>query len=50
MTPPLRPFTLESTSDSRYEQRALIELLVAEKETVGKVHKRLSIVYGLGAL
>jgi len=50
MTPLLRPFTLESTSDSRYEQRALIELLLAKKETVGNVHKRLGSVYGLGAL
>jgi len=50
MTPLLRLFTLESTGDSRYEQRAMIELLLAKKETVGNVHKRLSNVYVLGAL
>jgi hypothetical protein len=50
MTPLLRPFILASTSDSRYEQSSLIELLVAEKETVGNIHKRLSNIYELGAL
>jgi hypothetical protein len=50
MTPLLLRFTLESTSDSRNEQSSLIELLVAEKETIGNTHKRLSTVYGLGAL
>jgi len=50
MTPLLRPFTLESTSDRRYEQRALIELLLAKKETVGNVRIWLSNACGLGAL
>ena len=33
-------------SDTRYEQRAVIEFLVAEKESVGNIHKRLCAVYG----
>jgi hypothetical protein len=33
-------------SDTRYKQRAVIEFLVAEKESVGNIHKRLCDVYG----
>jgi hypothetical protein len=33
-------------SDTRYKQRAVIEFLVAEKETVGNIHKRLCAVHG----
>jgi hypothetical protein len=34
-----------SVSDTRYKQRALTEFLVAEKENVGNIHKRLCAVY-----
>jgi hypothetical protein len=37
---------MASVSDTRYKQRAVIELLVAEKESVGNIHKRLCAVYG----
>ena len=33
-------------SDTRYKQRAVIEFLVAEKESVGNICKRLCTVYG----
>ena len=33
-------------SDTRYKQRAVIEFLVAERESVGNIHKRLCAVYG----
>jgi hypothetical protein len=33
-------------SDTCYKQRAVIEFLVAEKERVGNIHKRLCAVYG----
>jgi hypothetical protein len=33
-------------SDTRYKQRAVIEFLVGEKESVGNIHKRLCAVYG----
>ena len=33
-------------SDTCYKQRAVIEFLVAEKESVGNIHKRLCAVYG----
>jgi len=33
-------------SDTRYKQRAVIEFLVAEKESVANIHKRLCAVYG----
>jgi len=33
-------------SDTRYKQRAVIEFLVAEKESVGNIHKWLCAVYG----
>jgi len=33
-------------SDTRYEQRAVIEFSVAEKESLGNIHKRLCAVYG----
>ena len=37
---------MASVTDTRYEQRALIEFLVAKKESVGNIHKRLCAVYG----
>jgi hypothetical protein len=37
---------MASVSVTRYKQRALIELLVAEKEIVRNNHKRLCAVYG----
>jgi len=33
-------------SDTCYKQRAAFDFLVAEKECVGKIHKRLCAVYG----
>jgi hypothetical protein len=36
---------MASVSDTRYKQRSVIEFLVAEKESVGNIHKRLCIVY-----
>jgi hypothetical protein len=33
-------------SDTRYKQRAVTEFLVAEKDIVGNIHKRLCAVYG----
>jgi transposase len=35
-----------SVSDKRYKQRTVIEFLVAEKESVGNIHKRLCAVDG----
>jgi transposase len=35
-----------SVSDTRYKQRAVIEFLVAEKESVENIHKWLCAVYG----
>jgi transposase len=35
-----------SVSDIRYKQQAVIEFLVAEKESVENIHKRLCAVYG----
>jgi hypothetical protein len=35
-----------SVSDTRYKQRAVIEFLVAEKESVENIHKQLCAVYG----
>jgi len=40
---------MASVYDTRYKQRAVIELLVAEKESVGNIHKRLCAVNGSGA-
>ena len=37
---------MSSVSDTRYKQRAVIEFLVAEKESVESIHKRLCAVYG----
>src|SRR5215469_630739 len=37
---------MASTSDTRYKQRAVIKFLVAEKERVRNIHKRLCAVYG----
>jgi len=39
-----------SVSDTCYKQRAVIEFLVAEKESVGNIHKQLCAVYGSCAL
>jgi len=39
-----------STSDSCYKRRALIEFLVAVKETVQNIHKQLSNAYGNAAV
>jgi hypothetical protein len=41
---------MESVSDTRYKQRSVIEFLVAEKERVGNIHKRLCAVYGSCAI
>ena len=38
--------TMESVGDVWYKQLDLIELLVAEKEVVGEIHKHLCNVYG----
>ena len=35
-----------SVSDTHYKQRAVIEFLVAEKESVGNIHKWFCFVYG----
>jgi hypothetical protein len=37
---------MASVPDTRYKQRAVVEFLVAEKESVGNIHKRLCAVYG----
>ena len=37
---------MASVSDTRYKQRAVIEFLVAEKESVENIHKRFCAVYG----
>jgi hypothetical protein len=37
---------MASVSHTRYKQRAVIEFLVAEKGSVGNVHKFLCAVYG----
>ena len=37
---------MASVPDTRYKQRAVIEILVEEKESVGNIHKRLCAVYG----
>jgi hypothetical protein len=37
---------MASVSDTRYKQRAVIEFLVAEKESVGNIHKWLCAGYG----
>lgn len=41
---------MASVSDIRFKQRAVIEFLTAEKETVGNIHKRLCKVYGASAV
>jgi hypothetical protein len=50
MTPLLQLLKLMFTSDSRYKQRAIIDFLAAVKETMEKIHKRLSSVYGNSAV
>jgi hypothetical protein len=37
---------MESVNDTHYKQNAVIELLVANKESVGNIHKRLCNVQG----
>jgi hypothetical protein len=37
---------MASVSDARYKQRAVIDFLVAEKKSVGTIHKWLCAVYG----
>jgi transposase len=39
-----------SVADSRFKQRAVIEFLVHENESVVKIHKRLCAVYGSSAV
>jgi hypothetical protein len=46
MTSLLQLFKMESTFDTCYKQRAVIEFLVAVKETVWNIHKQLSNVDG----
>jgi transposase len=41
---------MASVSDTRYKQRAVIEFLVAEEESVGNIHKRLCAVCGSSAV
>lgn len=41
---------MADTTDVRYKQRIVIEFLIAEKETVGNIHKRLCAVYGTFAV
>jgi hypothetical protein len=36
---------MASVYDTRYKQWAVIEFLLAEKESVGNIHKRLCVVY-----
>jgi hypothetical protein len=38
---------MASESEARHKQRAVIEFLTAEVETVGNIHKRLKHVYGV---
>jgi hypothetical protein len=37
---------MASVSDTRYKQPAVTEFLVAEKQSVGNIHRRLCAVYG----
>jgi hypothetical protein len=37
---------MASVCDTRYKQQAVIEFLVAEKESVGNIHRWLCAVYG----
>jgi hypothetical protein len=50
MSPLLQLFKMESTSDSRYKQRAVTQFLVAMEEMVGNIHKRPSNVCGTFAV
>jgi hypothetical protein len=50
MSPLLQLFKMESTSDSRYKQRAVIQFLVAVQEMVENIHKRPSSVCGNSAV
>jgi hypothetical protein len=46
MSPLLQLFKMESTSDSRYKQRSVIQFLVSVQEMAGNIHKRPSNVCG----
>jgi hypothetical protein len=37
---------MASDSEARHEQRAVIEFLTVEEETMGNIHRRLKNVYG----
>jgi hypothetical protein len=37
---------MAAVSDTRYKQRAVIEFLAAEKDSVGNIHRLLCAVYG----
>ena len=50
MAPLFQLFQKGSTSDSYYNQCAVHEFLVAVKEMVGNIHKRLSNIYGIAAV
>jgi hypothetical protein len=50
MTPLLQLFLMGSTSDSYYNQCAVLEFLVPVKEMVGNIHKQLSNIYGIAAV
>jgi hypothetical protein len=50
MSPLLHLFKMESTNDSRYKQRAVIQFLVAVQEMVGNIPKRPSNVCGNAAV
>jgi hypothetical protein len=50
VTPLFQLFKMESTSDSCYKHRAVIEFLVAVKERVQNIHKWLGNAYGNAAV
>ena len=50
MTSLLQLFKMKATCDRSYRQRAVIEFLVAVKETAGNIHTRLSNVDGYVAV
>ena len=39
---------MEEFSDVRFKQRAVIELLTAEKVPPNEIHRRMQAVYGIG--
>lgn len=50
MAPSQHVFKMAATLDVRQKQRAVIEFLCCENETVGNIHKRLKKVYGNAAV